>query len=282
MIYITITTVPDRLLLEDSIRRNLNSLLNQDTGEIYKVVVSIPHTYKNYETVIIPDWFTTLLEENPDKLMVLRGNRDYGPITNLMFPLQQIEMNPTDLLIVCDDDHEYEPSLITYHLKMLEKYPHKHAICFRGNGIKELRAWTENGKKMAKFWNSTVYFPTDRDIYVQLPDHWHSVSYQRKFFKDDFFEEDFLNISWNNDHLMGYYANTHDFYFLCAHVPEQTDTRPVNYDGRDSSSYPIKKQLGFELGGCYYYRQNNSEVSIFDRNLISDKGIFEWDIIFKE
>lgn len=281
MIYITITTVPDRLQLENSMKINLDSLLNQDTTEEYKVVVSIPYHYKNYETVVIPEWFENLIQEN-SKLIILRGDRDYGPITNLMYPLQQIDMHPDDLLIVCDDDHEYEASMIAYHLKMLGKYPTKHAICFRGNNPKELRVWNENGTKMAKFWSTGVYFPTDRDLYVDLPDHWHSVSYRRKFFKEDFFGEDFLNVSWNNDHLMGYYANTHDFYFLCAHVKEQMDTRPVNYDGRGSSSYPIKNQLGFELGGCYYYRQNNSEVSIFDRRLIQDKGIFEWDKLFTE
>jgi len=281
MIYITITTVPDRLNFEESITKNLHSLLNQEIDEEYKVVISVPHVYKNYESVVIPEWFDQLLASN-DKLITLRGEKDYGPVTNLVYPLQQIQMNPEDLLVVCDDDHEYESNMLVTHLKLLKKYPHNHSICFRGNWPMELRTWYEDGKKMAKFWNCHTYFPTDRDIYLQLPDHWHSVSYRRKFFKPDFLDEDFLNTTWNNDHLLGYYAWTHNFYYICPYIKEETDKRPVNADGRGSSSYPIKNQLGFDVGGCYHYRNSKYDNHSIKKEKFDDKKIFEWNSMFME
>lgn len=281
MIYIVITTVPDRLNYEESMRRNLISLLTQEVEEEYKVVVSIPYKYKNYDAVEIPEWFTSLLNTT-DRLILLRDEIDYGPVTNLVFPLKQIEMDPEDLLIVCDDDHEYESTMIACHLNKLKQYSGRHAICFRGNGPMELRTWYEDGKKLAKFWNSGVLFPCDRDVYLQLPDHWHSVSYRRKFFESDFLNEDFLNETWNNDHLLAHYAWNHNFYFLCAYVEQETDKRPVNADGRGSSSYPIKNQLGFEQGGCYYFRNKPYDNSFVISGLAKSKEIFEWNILFSE
>lgn len=253
MIYVTITTVPDRLMDKEQMLIGIQSLLNQDTTEAYKVIVNIPYEYKNYESFNIPEWITEL-EKHNNKLIILRDYQDYGPITNLVFPLRQLEMDSEDILIVCDDDQEYESSMISYHLKTLEKYPGRHAVCFRGNGAMELRTWYYDNKKFAKFWIGHAFYPTDRDVYIKTPDHWHSVSYRRKFFEEDFLDDDFLNISWNNDYLIGVYAWNHKFYFLCPHVPEQTDNRPVNCDGRGSFSYPIKAKLSFNDGGCYRWR----------------------------
>jgi hypothetical protein len=281
MIYIVLTTTPDRIDNKSTASVNLYSLLNQESVDDFRVVLSIPTKYKNYDNVHIPEWLTDLLSTT-DKLILLRDDIDHGPITNLVYPLKQLKLDPDDILIVCDDDHEYQPTMVSTHIQLLKKYPINHAICFRGNGVMELRSWEENGKRFAKFWGTHVYFPADRDVYLKLPDHWHSVSYRRRFFKDDFFDDAFLNKTWNNDHLLGWYAMKHNFYFICPYVHDNHDMRPVNDNGRGSYSYPIKRSLSIEAGGCHYYRQTPYDSSFVDTVHSYNHGIFELDAFFSE
>ena len=47
MIYLSLTTVPQRLTNWEVAKINLDSLLNQKTNKDYKVVLNIPFYYKN-------------------------------------------------------------------------------------------------------------------------------------------------------------------------------------------------------------------------------------------
>lgn len=220
----------------------------------------MPMVYKNYESAEIPEWFVEFISRYNDKFIVLRGEVDYGPIVNLLYPLKYLNLEPDDIIIVCDDDHVYDPSMISYHLKKLEKYPNNHAICFRGNRPIDLRTWEENNETWANIYHTHVHFPAKHDVYLQFPDHWHSVSYRRKFFQDDFFDEKFLSLTWNNDILMAYYAWTHNFYFLCAEYDKETDWRPVNHDGRGSITFPIIKMLPVAGdSGCNRFREDSTQ-----------------------
>lgn len=275
--------MPDRLAYQDSSYQCLFALLNQKTNYIYKVILNIPLNLKNYTNTIIPDWVINLQREYQNKFLILRDQIDYGPINNLLSPIKMIDMDPEDIIIVCDDDHVYDSNMIEYHLKKLNQYPDKHSICFRGNQPLELRTWSINNIKYGKFYNSCVLFPTRYDIYLKLPDHWHSVSYRRKFLQEDIFDPEFLNITWNNDILMGCYAWSHDFYFLCAHYDQETDFRPVNYDGRGSNSFPLLKMLPFAGdSGCNRWRQKNQQqgndiwdYTKFKQLFDQDKGDFQ-------
>lgn len=283
MIYISLCAMPDRLEFQDSSIQCLTALLNQNTNREYKVVLNVPLSLKNYTNTTIPNWVIDLQKNNSDKFIILRDEIDYGPITNLLSPIKMINMDDDDIIIICDDDHMYHLDMLEYHIKKLNEYPTHHAICFRGNQPLELRDWTENNTRYGKFYHSCVLFPTKHDIYLKLPDHWHSVSYRRKFIQNDIFDPEFLSITWNNDILMGCYAWSHNFYFLCANYDKETDFRPVNYDGRGANSFPLEKMLPFSGdGGCYRWRQKNIQpgndiwnnkkfLEIFD----TDKGIIE-------
>ena len=255
MIYITLTTVPDRMAVKEAYTETLTSLLEQDTTEPYKILLNIPTTYSHYPDATIPDWLQDFIAIH-DKIVVIRDDIDYGPISNLLYPMKHVPMDPEDILIVCDDDHVYEPTMISYHLKKLAEYPVNHCICFRGNQPMELRTWILQGKKWGRLYGACALFPVDRDMYMMFADHWHSISYRRKFLQDDMFDPEFLGMTWHNDYLMGYYARTHGLYFLCAKYDNEIDHRPVNYDGRGAWSYPITRmQSVSDDSGCYRYRQ---------------------------
>lgn len=260
MIYISVTTVPDRMAAQEVYTEFLNGLLTQDTSEPYKIILNVPLHYKNYDSAEIPAWLTEFISARGDKFIVLRDEIDYGPIVNLLYPVKHLALDPEDIIIVCDDDHLYHPEMISFHLEKLQQYPDNHCICFRGNRPMEMRTWTENGNTYANFYFTHVYFPTDRDIYIQFPDHWHSVSYRRKFLGNDLFDADFLSLTWNNDIQMAYYAWTHNFYYLCPRYDKDTDWRPVNQDGRPANSFPIQRMLPVEgSGGCGKYRADPSQ-----------------------
>lgn len=260
MIYVSFTTVPDRMSAQEIYTSFLNGLLQQDTKEAYKIIINVPLNYKNYDSAEIPEWLVQFIAQHRDKFIVLRDEIDYGPIVNLLYPLKHLKLEPEDIIIVCDDDHLYHQSMISYHLKKLQQYPENHSICFRGNRPMEFRMWTDENNTLANFYHTHVYFPTKHDIYLQFPDHWHSVSYRRKFLQDDIFDQEFLSMTWNNDTLMAYYAWTHNFYFLCANYEHENDWRPVNQDGRSANSFPITQMLPV-LGesGCNRYRVDPSQ-----------------------
>lgn len=260
MIYISLTTVPDRMAAQETYTQFLNGLLTQDTTEPYKIVLNIPLKYKNYDSADIPDWLMEFIKQREDKFIILRDEVDYGPIVNLLYPLKDLPLDPEDIIIVCDDDHLYHPSMVSYHLKKLQQYPENNCICFRGNRPMELRTWNDGNNILANFYQTHVYFPARHDIYLQFPDHWHSVSYRRKFLKEDIFDPTFLAMTWNNDILMAYYAWTHNFYFLCAEYDQETDWRPVNQDGRSANSFPIVQMLPVSGdGGCGKYRSDPAQ-----------------------
>lgn len=281
MIYISLCAMPDRLLNESSSKVCLLALLNQDTDQPYQVLLNIPLNLINYTNTTIPDWVISLQKEYSDKLIILRDEIDYGPINNILSPLKMINMDEDDIIIVCDDDHEYCSNMVSYHLKKLAEYPDNHAICFRGNQPLELRTWYSDGKKYGKLYGSCVLFPARHDLYLKFPDHWHSVSYRRKFLKSDIFDKDFLNLTWDNDLLMGLYGWSHNFYYLCAYYDQENDFRPVNYDGRGANSFPIKTMLPFNgTSGCDRWRIKNHSSEVWNNQkftdiINTDKGIIE-------
>lgn len=278
MIYISLCAMPDRLEFQESSYIALLSLLEQKTEYTYQVILNIPQVLQNYSNVTIPQWVLDLQKDYSHKLLILRDDTDYGPISNILSPIKLMEMDPEDIIIVCDDDHMYNPHMISYHITKLNQYDNNHAICFRGNQPLELRTWHINNKKYGKFYNSHVYFPAMHDIYLKLPDHWHSVSYRRKFIQNDIFDPEFLSISWNNDILMGCYAWSHDFYFLCANYDQEIDFRPVNYDGRGANSFPIERMLPFgDHSGCNRWRAKNQHQGNDIWNMPKFKELFDKD-----
>jgi len=277
MIYLSACCIPDRIANKNSFDRFLYGLINQKTYLSYKIVLNIPKKFINYGTYNIPDWLTMLANKN--NIIILRDEIDYGPISNIIYPLKNLNTNKNDTLIICDDDHLYHEDMIDYHMLKLNHYPSNHSICFRGNHPMELRTWVDHDTILGKFYNSCVLFPTPHDIYLKFPDHWHSVSYRVKNLNLDYLlDTEFLSMTWNNDLLMGYYGWDNNILYLCANYYKEIDYRPVNYDGRSSNSFPIKEMLPFESNsGCNIFRSKN-KTDIWDNKkfletMNKDKGI---------
>lgn len=258
MVYISLTSVPDRYTTP-SFLKCLDRLLDQDTQHPYKVVLNIPRVYKNYPSSFIPVEIQNLTLTRG--LIIIQDEIDYGPITNLLYPIKHLDMKPDDIIIVVDDDQMYSTNLVRFHILTLGFHPKNHAICLRGNQPQELRTWVDSsGKRVGQFFNTSALFPVTHDVYLKIPDHWHSVSYRRSFFQADIFDEKFLSMTWNNDLLMGYYALTHGFYFLCAYNPNEVDFRPVNTLGRAAHTFPIESSIPNDLmSGCGKWRQLHTE-----------------------
>jgi len=260
MIYISVCCLPDRISNISSFSKFLFGLINQKTNLPYKIILNIPKNFINYDytNYEIPDWLSSIIDNNKN-IIIIRDNIDYGPISNILHPLKTLNFDSNDILIVCDDDHLYHEEMINYHVLKLQQYPKNHSICFRGNYPMELRKWHDNSNMVGKLYNSCVLFPTPHDIYLKFPDHWHSVSYWIKNLDINYLlDPEFLQMTWNNDLLMGYYGWDKNILYLCANYDKETDYRPVNYDGRGANSFPIKEMLPFESNsGCNLFRSKD-------------------------
>jgi len=252
MIYISITTVPLRLKCWDLIRENLNSLLNQKTDKEYYVALSVPlsYTINHNEVYVIPNELIEFAKNNP-KLIINRETYDYGPIVKIIGGLRYAN-NPDDIIIACDDDHVYHEEMLEYYVKKLNEHP-DNAICFRGDMALDKRIWTENGTKKFVFYPDDILFPVNRDCYLGIPGHWHSVGYWRRFFEEDF-NEDLWKLADGDDVIMGYYLKKHKHFALCVVWDKETDFRPIA-NNRPSETFPIVRNVPYtEYSGGWLIR----------------------------
>ena len=250
--YISLTTVPKRLKNWESFSLNLKSLINQKTNIDYKIILSIPttHILSGEENKINEELIE--MQKNNSKLIINKINKDYGPITKIIGALPFVS-NPEDVIIVCDDDQFYHEEMLEYHLKMRRKYNQKTAICFRGDSP-VCKNYVDEDRKNYNLGSFHTYFPVKEDCLLVVPGHWHSVSYSRNFFGEDFLDKDFLELSDNDDFLVGYYFKKKRIPIICALWDKETDFTPVNSGWRPSSHFPIECQLSYELSGFNDYR----------------------------
>ena len=270
MIYISLTTVPKRINFWESFMENLTSLTNQKTNRDYRILINLPYTYKNNnnEEYIVSNEFSNFVNQNP-KIIINRIEKDYGPVVKITGALSYVT-NPEDILIVCDDDHVYHEDMLEYHLKKMSEYPES-IICFRGDNPIEKREWNEDGITKYTLNPTHFYFPIKYDGRLVQPGHWHSVSYKRKYFDDDFLDESFLSMSTNDDILSGYYFRLKQIPFICATWENETDWRPVNDNGRGSHSFPIVKQLPYpDSGFNEFRRQSGNHMGSIDEKIFKE------------
>ncbi len=240
-VYISLTTVPQRLANWEQAKQNLDSLLNQKTGVEYEVLLNLPRVHKfTGEPYVISDEFKEYVAANP-RLVLVQLEEDRGPIAKIDGALAW-SSNAEDILIVCDDDHVYHEDMLEYHLQKLLQYPNS-AICFRGDAIVEKRNWVdEDGSRKFMLRPTHLYFPTKEDRQLLIPGHWHSVSYRRKFFGADFHQVT-TDLAINDDICVGYYLKQKQVQIICAVWDKETDFRPVNDNGRPAHTFPIVRSL---------------------------------------
>ena len=261
-VYISLTTVPSRLAEINSMVANVTSLINQKTDVDYKIVFNIPYTYNgDGSPYVIPDELTKLAQDNP-KLILNRIETDRGPIEKVIGGFNIIT-DPEDIIIALDDDHAYEDNLVDYILKKMPKYPTS-AIGFRGDNPLDKREFIHDGVKKFVLLGSHVYFPVRHDTYAAIPGHWHSVTYRRKWFENDFFTNEFLGVGKSDDIIIAFYLRAKKIPYVMLKYDYETNFIPANNMvlgiGMPSSHWPIKRQLGMPDGsGFTFYRRRCKE-----------------------
>jgi len=246
MIYISLTTVPLRLKYWDLFKQCLDGLLGQKTDKDYRIVLNIPYFYamKDNEPYIIPDELIEFAKNTP-KLIINREEVDYGPILKVIGGVK-IATNPDDIIIALDDDYVYHEDMLEFHVKKLSQYS-RHAICFTGDNGVDVRRWTdENGVKKYAYLGNSFYIPPLCDHYLLVPGHWHSVSYRRYYFKDDW-NEHVWKLSTGDDLVMGYYLKKNKLFAICTAWDKETDWRPVNHCGRWAISFPLVRDIFYPV-----------------------------------
>ena len=102
MIYISISAIPQRI---KNLNESIQSLLNQ-TKKPDKIFINIPYKYQRFPETIrddqIPKFNSSIVE--------VTRCEDCGPGTKLLGSLDKL--NKDSLLILADDDHEYENYMI--------------------------------------------------------------------------------------------------------------------------------------------------------------------------
>lgn len=231
-VILTLSTIPNRLSKQynNSVEWVINFLCNL-TYKNYEIHFNIPYiNNKTGETYIIPEWLNNI---KSDKLKIYR-TEDYGSLTKLLPTIERIN-DPETVIITLDDDLEYQDGFIEYHLMKRVEYPHA-ALGFAG---------------IASIPNDICHFctPVKQDTRVKILEGYKTVSYLRKFFKEDFRE--FSVGNWNDDLIISAYLGKENIIKIVMNYEKETDFNPR------AESFPVIRSLPNEFGGCNLYRIEN-------------------------
>ena len=191
-VIVSLTTIPSRLKDENdlAIKDCINSLINQSYAE-YEIHFNIPNiNKKTNEEYVIPDWLNNL---DSNKLKIFR-TEDYGSITKIA-PTLLREKDPDSIIIVCDDDLVYHKDMVSEQVANQSKFTFEAAVGYDGMSLR------------------TPIYGDVRDYYftsnkkngeVKVLQGYKTVSYKRKYFDQDFFD-DFIDKSWADDIVLSAY-----------------------------------------------------------------------------
>lgn len=139
-IYISLTTIPSRIA---NLYNTINSLLSQ-TLMADKIIINIPHSYYRFpEIPIIPKF----LQDN-EKIVINRC-QDYGPATKLLGLFTYPTINNDDILIICDDDRNYDKNFIVDLIDSINIFPNC-AVTNVGWDIEEMSSFSYMKKDMPR------------------------------------------------------------------------------------------------------------------------------------
>lgn len=250
-VYITLTTIPSRLSFdgEAGLMKCLNSLLNQDTRHNYEIHFNIPKIHKKTgNEYVIPDWLVNLSNENP-KLKLFTDLEDMCTLTKLYYTISRVN-NPEDVIIVCDDDLIYHPSLVDEQVR--NQYIYENCAV----GYDGMRALSPVYGDVRDYFVVSV----DRNVEVNYLQHYKTVSYKRKFFEEDFFSDEFVNQSWNDDLILGAYMTKHNIKKIVTFYRFEEHIKTLEEWGNRGGvlSFPCLGHTHHEhMEGCNIFRTDN-------------------------
>ncbi len=103
---VSFSTTPHRI---DKIHKTIETVFQQSLKPD-KIYISLPYVFKRDNIPYhIPEWLTK------DKRVTILRTKDYGPATKLLGLLEQVELNPKQVIITVDDDISY-PEQTFLHL----------------------------------------------------------------------------------------------------------------------------------------------------------------------
>jgi len=197
-IYVTLTTIPERLV-HPWFYENLKNLL--DLNYNYNVVLNIPNNYKKTgEKYIIPKNIIEL--QKSKNLFIYRIKEDYGPLTKLIGALLNDNIDDNDALIICDDDIMYYKNFVSYIYKEYTKDTNK-LYTYCNTNIAGYKGFIVK-KKLIK---PILYFPRPKSC----------------FRIDDNYIEEYIKVANINVKYVPYNNNTS---WKCSFDKAKTDTHP--------------------------------------------------------
>ncbi len=205
---LTLTTIPSRLSYEGErlgLRDTVISLLEQ-THQDLEVWINVPWVMsRTGERYILPGWLVDMVEVD-DRLKVNRCD-DQGSATKLLPTLTKTQgMSDDQVIIVLDDDHTYHPDMVKEHLNNRAKWP-QYAIGYDGQRSRD----QVTGGRGECFGDPRDHWVSShgRSFYVDILQHYKSVSYTRGMFRCDFndFWREYKH--WCDDTVIAAYMSKH-------------------------------------------------------------------------
>jgi hypothetical protein len=254
-IIITLTTTPKRIF---RIEPCLDALLNQKTSHRYEVHLNIPKELKSTgEKYTIPDFFKKY--QTSDKLKIYLDLEDVGSITKIYYTIGRAK-NPSDIIIVCDDDMIYNEYLVEEHVNNQMTYPNT-AVGYDGiNVLKDGSQFLYNDIR------DTYVTSISRNRYCNVLQCFKTISYRRSFFQSDFYE--FVKLGgWNDDVTLSAYMSYVGVKKLCTfykkdrNIQSLEDWWEYGLGKNGHLTFPLVKDNTFkdQLDGCDIFRSKNQD-----------------------
>jgi hypothetical protein len=243
---LTLTTIPSRLsdtkYGDMGIKSCIESLQNQNHND-YEVHFNIPYINKlTNEEYIIPEWL-----QDYDKIKIFR-TEDLGPATKLIPTVERVT-DPETIIIVCDDDLVYHPDMIIEHIK----HQSERDCVF---GYDSLGTYEPKFGDVRDHYVVSVPF----EMNGKVLQHYKTISYKRKYFKEDFFNFVKEYYSWSDDLLISAYMQKEKISRKV--MPYNGEEKLETFDQWSSkggvTTFPVLCHTahdGYE--GCSIFRQTN-------------------------
>lgn len=269
-IVVTLTTIPDRLVSnhEFDMKYCIKSLIEQTYEGEYEIHINIPHVcLKTNQEYVIPEWLTETVENNP-KVKIYRTD-DHGPLTKVYPTLGRVEY-PEAIIIVCDDDIIYHTDMVKEHVNNQNKWG-EYPVGYDG-----MRSRTEDGRFSDYFKDSRdhYYSGTHRDSYVDIVQHYKSVSYKRRFFEEDF--GDFVNqyYTWDDDLFVSAYFASKKRKRMITFYPDDSIFEPHDeWLANVGKSFPLVQSTHHEsVEGCNLFRRDQDNDNSGELYKFIDRG----------